>query len=791
MSKLTFKIPALIFLAALIAGLGNSLVGMILSSAAQQEAVERQLETVVDDRALALKSYLETIRSDLISLSSSPVAFAAIRSFNDDWSALPGGTPTDFLQAAYITDNPNPAGSKDELDRAQGSQGYHETHGYYHPWYRSFLRAKGFYDIFLFDTEGNLIYTVFKELDYATNFVDGPYASTGLGRVYQGALAAKGDVVFDDFEGYSPSNGAPASFIARSVTDNDGTVVGVLAFQMPIDRLNEVMQESAGLGETGDTVIVGTDGLRRSDSRFATESALLEETIAWPGTENALAGGEGVIEGDIGGREKLIGYRSVNFIGTTWGVLASIDSAEAFAAEKEMILFELLMGGAVLLFALIAGVLFSRTITTPLGRITGVMSTVSAGAYAVEVPERDRKDEIGDIARALEVFRRNGQEADKMRGEQERMRERNEEERVEALRAMARTVETESGKAVENVSDETTLMANQAQDMARSAGQVEQNSQAVAAAAQEALANVESVSAATEELAASIEEISARVNDGATNAREAMSVGRESQATIESLAEAAKQIGTVVVLIDDIAQQTGLLALNATIEAARAGDAGKGFAVVASEVKNLASQTAKATGEITGQIHEIQAITERSVEAVRTMVERIGTIDEISTSVATAVEEQQAATQEIARNVSETASAARDVASNIELVSAEARSNMDAASAVQAASVNVKAAIENLKQLVVRVVRSSAPEVDRREGPRTTTSEGATLLLGLDRYAVTIVDTSDGGLGVELGEGVDLTAGDTRGEISSQRLGKRPVIVAGRSGRHIGLKFAS
>jgi methyl-accepting chemotaxis protein len=176
MSKLAFKIPALVLLAALVAGLGNSLTGIILSSNAQQEAIERQISTVVSDRALALEHYLKAIRTDLVTLSSSPVAYEAITEFKADWEALSGEGAQKTLQAAYITDNPNPTGSKDELDRADGAERYHTTHGHFHPWYRSFLRAKGFYDIFLFDTDGNLLYTVFKELDYATNLVNGEHA---------------------------------------------------------------------------------------------------------------------------------------------------------------------------------------------------------------------------------------------------------------------------------------------------------------------------------------------------------------------------------------------------------------------------------------------------------------------------------------------------------------------------------------------------------------------------------------------------------------------------------------
>jgi len=790
MSKLTVKIPALVFLAALVAGLGNSLTGIFLSSEAQHDAAEQRLEAVVNDRARALQFYLDSIEIDLITLSTSPVAYEAIPEFKAGWTEFFAQGPTTSLQAAYITDNPNPTGSKEELDRAPGDASYHETHGHFHPWYRTFLRAKGFYDIFLFDTNGNLVYTVFKELDYATNFNDGPYANSGLGRVYRAAMDDPDAVHFDDFAPYEPSYGAPASFVATGVTDFDGNLTGVLAFQMPIDRLNAVMQVPVGLGETGDAVVVGEDGLRRSDSRFATESQILQEEIVWPGVGEAVFGENGYSEGEIAGTAYLTAFAPVNFKNITWGVMAKISQDEAFAASNQLVVYMALIGGAVVLVALIAGVLFSRTITTPLSRIIGVMSTVSTGTYAIEVPERTRRDEVGDIARALEVFRQNGEEAQNLRAEQERIREASEEERVAALQAMAKTVETESGQAVEQVSSETARMAGQAEEMAHSAKRVEQNSQAVAAAAQEALANAESVSAATEELAASIEEIAGRVIDGAATARGAMEVGQESQATIQTLSDAAQKIGTVAVLIDDIAQQTGLLALNATIEAARAGEAGKGFAVVASEVKNLAAQTAKATGEITTQIQEIQSITQQSVDAVRSMVDRIQAVDEVSTSVAAAVEEQQAATREIARNVSETAVAARDVAANIELVSAEARATLETSGAVRAASQQVRDAIESLKQAVVRVVRTSAREVDRRKRERQQVQEAATFSIAGSRFDVTVTNVSEGGVGIEFSADEDAVPDQGVGEISSPRLGHRSVRIAGRSGRNVGLSFA-
>ena len=205
------------------------------------------------------------------------------------------------------------------------------------------------------------------------------------------------------------------------------------------------------------------------------------------------------------------------------------------------------------------------------------------------------------------------------------------------------------------------------------------------------------------------------MGEGARLTQDAVQVGNSSQDEIRSLLAEAEKIGEIATLIGDIAEQTNLLALNATIEAARAGDAGKGFAVVANEVKSLAGQTGKATSEISAQIQEVQNRTRTSVEAVQKMVQRIADVDDISTAVAAAMEQQQDATQEIARNVTETAAAARDVASNIERVSTEADSTRERASHVQTVVKDVHSAIEDLRQAVVRSVRDATAEASKRQ----------------------------------------------------------------------------
>ncbi len=327
------------------------------------------------------------------------------------------------------------------------------------------------------------------------------------------------------------------------------------------------------------------------------------------------------------------------------------------------------IAGVVVALALILSFFVARQITKPLLDMKAAMSLLAAGDFNIALPGMKRADEIGEITRTLNGLKDNLAEAERLRADQEHQKKRAETERKALMQTLAGDFESAVGAIVDTVSAASGELESYAASLSRNAETTQTLSTTVTAASEEASANVQSMASAAEEMAASVGEIARQAQESSRIASEAVQQASKTDARIAALSQAATRIGDVVQLITAIAEQTNLLALNATIEAARAGDAGRGFAVVASEVKQLASQTAKATEEIGAQVAGMQAATDESVTAIKEIGGTINRISEIAGAIAAAVEKQDAVTREIASSVAQAAEGTSHVASNITEVS--------------------------------------------------------------------------------------------------------------------------
>jgi methyl-accepting chemotaxis protein len=386
------------------------------------------------------------------------------------------------------------------------------------------------------------------------------------------------------------------------------------------------------------------------------------------------------------------------------------------------------------------------SVSAPLTAMAAAMRRLIDGDLGVQVSAGTRQDEIGTMVHALQAFKDSLVDAARLRAEQVTESERAAAEKRAALGDMAGRIEAETGSAMQHIGDRTAKMTVTADEMRGLAERVSVSAQGAAGAAASALDTAQAVAGAAEQLAASIREISGQVSQSTAMVGHAVEAGNETRATIETLNERVGQIGAVADIIRDIASRTNLLALNATIEAARAGEAGKGFAVVASEVKQLADQTARSTAEITRHIGEVRVATAAAVSAVTRIEATISEVNAIAGSISASVDMQGKATADIARNVTETAAAVNEMSSRNTEVSQEAERAGRYAEEVLDNTKVLDGAVDELRRGLIRTVRTSTAEVDRRLFQRHATDLPCQIdLPGLGRIAARIVDISEGG----------------------------------------------
>ncbi len=427
--------------------------------------------------------------------------------------------------------------------------------------------------------------------------------------------------------------------------------------------------------------------------------------------------------------------------------VAQAEAAEAEATAISARIHQVLIVSiaTIVLLVVILSWISGRNIARPIIAVTRSMDALVRGDLTTEVPTDRRHDEIGTMIQVVGVLKDSLVAARGMQQAQEVARERADQEKRAALIGMAERIEREAGAAVQQIGERTVAMTATAEQMRGLATRTGSAAGTAASAAAVALGNAQAVASAAEELSASIREISSQVAQSTTVVGHAVRAGTETQAAIRALNEQVGRIGLVADSIGAIAAKTNLLALNATIEAARAGEAGKGFAVVAGEVKQLATQTARSTEEITRHVNEVRLATSAAVAAVQQIDAKINEVNAIAGAIAAAVEEQGAATAEIARNVAETAAAVNEMASRNSEVSGEAEQAGQYAGDVLDGTKVLDGAVSNLRRAIIRTVRNSTEEVDRRLFKRHAVDLECRVESGGTVQSARISDISEGG----------------------------------------------
>ncbi|MEM6490674.1 MAG: cache domain-containing protein, partial [Pseudomonadota bacterium] len=537
--SLRLTIPALAALASLLATVVSGLIAFSMSADALQQKGYDNLAAILESRASETRRYFGGVEQDLRLLSSQTFVIDALDEFSEGFRNY-GEEAGQVLQRLYIDDNPNPIGEKQMLNSAGDGGLYDFAHSKHHASLRTFQEERGYYDLFLFNTEGDLVYSVFKERDYATNMDTGPWKDSDLANAFRAAKAFANarnydDVIFFDFAEYGPSNDAPASFIAMPVRGRIGEFAGVMALQMPIDRITEVIGDRNGLGETGEALAVGPDQLMRTESRLTEGPDILTTRIENNAIAAALGGETGV--GIEDGR--LVAYQPLQFLGVTWALKASTDLAEANAGA--IALRNSMLLAAILTIAVLIGVGFaiSRTIVRPMQALTNEVGTIADGELDCEVSGKGRVDEVGAIARAVDVLRASAQEAQSLRDAREHDLETASEERRVARNALADEFERTIGGVAADLSAAADQLRSYAQALTGAVSRTRSETAAAAAASQSAKSNASSAATATEELSASSREIGRQVQDGADISQQAVAEASDTNVAVNGLAESA------------------------------------------------------------------------------------------------------------------------------------------------------------------------------------------------------------------------------------------------------------
>jgi methyl-accepting chemotaxis protein len=640
-------------------------------SALETAAIER-LSLAAESRRTSLGLVADRLRVDTRNIAGHKLVLDNIADLTETLTKLPENLSKNIEFFAGL-----PVEERTTNDGSMSGTMYGLRHSKVHPVVISLLTQSKYEDVLLLDDAGNIVYTAKKGPEFGQTIGSPSTAGSGLDTLLESLKkAGDKDVTFQDFAASTLSGSTPSAFIGTPILKKSNVAmdsaqqdvrVGYAVIRVAPALLDQVLNDRHGLGETGETFAVGKDGMIRTNAPLsATPTA--GKPASTMGIDGASAGKVSRLDRD--GTAYFASEANAEFLGTEWKVYAEQADHEALAAvggiSRTMGLAALLIVGAQILI----GWLVARGIVQPIGALTRALQVIAGGQLSTEISGKERRDEIGEIARAVDDIRTyTAAEAERRAATAETERQAQEAQRRQLTENLAKEFQERVGTVVKSVAAAAGDLEKSALEMAALADQTKASSFKVATATDSANHEVQAVAAASEQLSASIREVASLTTRSGSIAAEADKHAQDTHQIVESLSTKAATIQNVIDMIKAIAEQTNLLALNATIEAARAGEAGKGFSVVASEVKALASQTSKATGEIAAQIDAVGTEVRNAVGAVSSIRTVVTDISHAVVAISSAIEEQTAATGEIAKSAQSAAGETATVTENIEEVS--------------------------------------------------------------------------------------------------------------------------
>ncbi|MQQ07608.1 HAMP domain-containing protein [Epibacterium sp. SM1979] len=680
--KLAWKLPLTIAIPSLMMVSALGITQLKQSSDAIEADHRAAYTSYVHEKGAAVEDWLTQSRDEVVALADSYAVTSSLIDFTAGWRAFGTGVD-DELRRLYISENTHPVGKKDELEQAGDGSLWSVAHERHHIGLRSYTRAQGYYDLFLFDTAGNLVYSVFKEDDFALNFVSGQYAGSDLGEAFQsGNTLQAGEFHMTEINSYAPSADAPAMFVSTPVFQ-DGRRLGVVAVQLSMDAMAHILSDSEVLGETGEVYLVDKSRRALSPSRHSDGHAALEVLPELEQIDVALAGQDVYNPKTTGLRGTTVvseSYHVKSPNGQSWGLVFEIDRAEANKFINRATLFgaiELAVTG-VLLCVLVWFVV--RQVIKRITQLTRELELIGQDVYDQEIVGQDRTDEIGFISKTiadLQISLKKGADAQAREADVQKNNAkvvqllstalmklsegdfRNKvleyfPEEHKKLRYSINDALSGLNDVIVMVRDTAGNIEKGAREVASSADDLSQRTESQAATLEQTVAALEEVTTSVRSATEHVENVEVTVEDARRKAEESGEVVRDTIRAMTEIEASSNQIEQIIGVIDDIAFQTNLLALNAGVEAARAGEAGRGFAVVASEVRGLAQRSADAAREIKTLIETSGQQVGKGVkmvaltgEALTVIVDQVKNISTLVGQIAESAREQTTALSEI------------------------------------------------------------------------------------------------------------------------------------------------
>lgn len=530
-----------------------------------------------------------------------------------------------FAQWSFIAKNPYPLGEKEKLIVSKTKSSYNQVHKKYHPFFSNFQRQFGLYDMFLIDTKSRaVVYSVFKEIDFGQSLAVGPLRESGLGKLVDRIVAQPDDgTVFQDMQHYSPSYNAPASFIGSPIFDKKKRLIGVLAIQVPTERISELSSVEIGMGETGRSLLVGTDNLLRARPRFEGGHVVLHKAVDLESVQLARGGQRGVLRESDGEKNLITAFAPIDVPGFDWVLLLQMDKSEVLAGSYTLLKTSMLLVGLaavlILMTALYVGkVMFSRIGGDP-SEIFAVAESISQGDLSPDHAESEREGAYAALVNMRATLGQIIQEVSSIS--------------VEVCKGAEELSSGNQGLSTRTVSQATDL--------------------------QNTTSSMEEINSTVRQNASHADAARGLAQTALTRATKGGELASKTIGAMEDISQSSTKIVEIISVIDAIAFQTNLLALNAAVEAARAGEQGKGFAVVANEVRQLAGRSATAAKEIKGLIEDSvvkvtdgTALVNESGGELEGIVESVAELSELVNLISAASAEQSVGVEGISQALS-------------------------------------------------------------------------------------------------------------------------------------------